>query len=177
MSGHSKWSQIKHKKAANDQKRSSIFSKLLRVISVAAKEESDPQFNPSLRSAIEKAKAANVPMDNIERAIKKSSEQSDVDTLLIEAYGPHSIAILIHALTDNRNRTVSELKKIITDKGGKWADPGSVMWAFEKDGVEWKPKFPQELSENQEQDVLSFLEVLDDHPDVSDMYTNTSLSL
>ncbi len=176
MSGHSKWSQIKHKKAANDQKRSAVFSKLLKLISVAARQESDPQFNPALRAAIEKAKEANVPSDNIERAIKKSSEQSNVDELLIEAYGPHSIAVLIAALTDNRNRTVAELKKIITDKGGKWADPGSVTWAFEKSGAEWKAQFPQDVSDEQEDSIISFLEALDDHPDVSEVYTNTSLT-
>src|SRR3989344_1522407 len=105
MSGHSKWHQIKHKKGAADQKRGVAFSKLLNAISVAAKTESNPDFNPRLRSAVEKARESNVPKDNIERAINKAKESSGLEEVLIEAYGPEGVAVIIEAITDNKNRT------------------------------------------------------------------------
>lgn len=175
MSGHSKWSQIKRKKGITDQKRGQIFSKLLRTISVAARGETNPDFNPHLRAAIEKAREQNVPQENIERAIKKSSEAKDVEGLVIEAYGPEGVALLIEATTNNRNRTVAEIKKIISDHNARWADPGSVLWAFEKEGGEYKPKFPQTISDTAQKQLFKLLEALDDHGDVNDTYTTADL--
>lgn len=176
MSGHNKWAQIKRKKEVTDKKRGQIFTKLLRAISIAARTEPNPQFNPTLRSAIEKAKEYNVPVDNIDRAIKKTQDVAQMSDLLIEAYGPEGSALLITAQTDNTNRTVAQLKKIISDHNGKWADPGSVMWAFSKDGMSWKPTFEQPISPEGEQSLLNLLEGLDDHDDVNEIFTNVTLS-
>lgn len=177
MSGHNKWTQIKRKKEATDQKRAAVFSKLLRAISVAVQQEPNPQFNPTLRAAIDKAKEYNVPLENINRAIHKSSDAKNFSPLIMEAYGPEGIAILVFALTDNKNRTVSEIKKILSDHGGKWADPGSVSWAFEQDGGVWHAKFPQSISPAAQEKLLLLMDALDDHGDVSDVHTSADLSL
>lgn len=176
MSGHNKWQQIKRKKGVTDQKRGQIFSKLLRMISVAAKEDSNPQYNPKLKAAIDKAKENNVPQENIERAIKKSQEISDLENLIMEAYGPEGTAFLIEANTDSRNRTVSETKKLLSDHEAKWADPGSVMWAFEKTAEGYQAKFPQKVSAQAEEKIIKLLEALDDHNDIDEIYTNADLS-
>src|SRR5277367_2681385 len=128
MSGHSHWAGIKHKKEITDQKRAKVFSKLLTLISAAAKTETNPDFNPRLRTAVAKAREATVPADTIDRAIKKASEEGDLDELLFEAYGPGGSAILAEALSDNRNRTVQEIKLILKEQNGKWAESGSVQW-------------------------------------------------
>src|SRR5579864_153859 len=111
MSGHSHWAGIKHKKEITDQKRGKVFSKLLAAISAAAKPEPNPEFNPRLRTAILKAKEASVPQENIEHAIKRAAEAgAALEELTFEAYGPGGVAIIIHAISDNRNRTVQEIK-------------------------------------------------------------------
>jgi len=180
MSGHNKWTQIKHQKESVDKKRGKVFSKLLNTVSIAARTDPNPQFNPRLRSAIQKAKEANVPNENIERAIKKVSEPGDnLNELVLEAYGPAGSAVLIEAITDNRNRTVAEIKKIISDCEGKWAEPGSVTWAFEKNqtegGTEWKAKFPQTLNESDFVKLKNFLDKLESHEDVQRVATSASL--
>lgn len=178
MSGHSHWSGIKHKKGAKDAKRGVVFSKLLNAVSVAAKSEPNPQFNPRLRTAIDTARGANVPNDNIERAIKKAADKSDnLEELVMEAYGPGGVAILIEAITDSRNRTVSEVKKIISDVGCKWAKPGSVLWAFNQlkpDEGNWTAKFPQALSDDDKEKLLSALEAIEEHGDVQSVFTNAN---
>lgn len=172
MSGHSHWAGIKHKKEITDQKRAKVFSKLLALISAAAKTETNPDFNPRLRTAIAKAKEASVPADNIERAIKKAAETKNLDELTFEAYGPGGSAILIEALSDNRNRTVQEIKLILKEHNGKWAESGSVLWAFEKSSEGWKAKFPQELPENDKSQLVRLLEAIDDNDEVQEVYTN-----
>ena len=137
MSGHSKWSKIKHKKGILDAKRGKVFSKLARSISVAARiSGSDPNFNPSLRLAIEQARSSNMPSDNIEKAIKKATgqDQEKLEELFIEAYGPGGVALLIETITDNKNRTINELKTILIKYSGKAAAEGSVLWLFKKFG-------------------------------------------
>ncbi len=173
MAGHSKWANIKHRKEREDNKRAKIFAKLSRAISVAAKDESNPEFNPSLRTAIEKARKQNMPQDNIERAIKKSSEVKNVEELFIESYGPEGIAIIIQANTDNKNRTVSEVKKILKDHDAKWADPGSVLWAFEQKDGNFEAKFPQEISEQSKDKLNKLIEDVFENDDVVEIYTNT----
>jgi YebC/PmpR family DNA-binding regulatory protein len=175
MSGHSHWSGIKHKKEAMDQKRGKVFSKLLAAISIAAKQEPNPQFNPRLRTAILKAKENKVPQDNIERAINKASEIKDLEELVMEAYGPEGAAILIEAVTDNRNRTVSEVKKILSDAGAKWAEPGSVQWAFNPLAGEkgWEAKFKQEFSPETKEKIAEITEKLNEHGDVQEVYSNS----
>ena len=177
MSGHSHWSGIKHQKAITDKKRAQIFSKLLVAISAAAKTETNPDFNPRLRTAVEKAREANVPAENITRAIKRASDQNKkLDELLFEAYGPGGSAILISAISDNSNRTEAEIKHILNENGGKWAEPGSVKWAFEVAGAaknEWAPKFPMQISKDDSQKLEALIEKLLDRDDVQEVFTNT----
>jgi len=174
MSGHSHWSGIKHKKELADQKRGKVFSKLLNAISIAARKEPNPQFNPQLRAAIAKAKENKVPQDNIERAVNRASEEKDLEELIMEAYGPEGSAILIGAVTDNRNRTISEVKKILSDAGAKWAEPGSVQWAFNPPAGEkgWEAKFKQEFSQEAKDKLNEIVEKLKDHDDIQEVYTN-----
>ncbi len=139
MAGHSKWAQIKHKKAKVDAKRGKIFSKLTREIMVAARQGGpDPDLNPRLRLAIERAKAHNMPMDNIERAIKRATggaEGVHYEEIVYEGYGPGGVAFLVIALTDNRNRTANEIRHLFSKHGGNLSTPGSVAWQFEDRGV------------------------------------------
>lgn len=175
MSGHSHWAGIKHKKEVTDQKRGKVFSKLLSAISIAAKSEQNPDFNPRLRTAVEKAKEAAVPQENIERAIKRASESGqNLEELTFEAYGPGGGAILIEAVSNNKNRTVAEVKKILSESSGKWAETGSVRWAF-KPGTErgeWIAKFPQELSGEDKIKLVALVSALEEHDDVQRVYTN-----
>ena len=139
MSGHSKWASIKHKKKAVDAKRGALFTKLTRAITVAAREGGgDAEGNPALALAVQKAKDASMPKDNIERAIAKGTgADADADAfeaVLYEGYGPGGVAVLVEALTDNRNRTGSEVRHIFTKHGGNLGEPGSVAWTFEKKG-------------------------------------------
>lgn len=138
MAGHNKWSQIKRKKARNDQKRGKIFSKLIREITVAAREAGgDPEFNPRLRLAIDTAKAENMPQDNIERAIKRGTgelEGASYEDVSYEGYGPGGIALYIQTTTDNQNRTVAELRHILEKHGGNLGTSGSVAWQFDRKG-------------------------------------------
>ncbi len=139
MSGHSKWSSIKHKKGAADAKRGKIFSKLIKEVTVAARlGGGDPNGNPRLRTAIQAAKAENMPKDNIGRAIKKGTgeiEGTSYEEVNYEAYGPGGVAILIDCLTDNRNRAVADIKYICDRYGGNLGEPGCVAWMFEKKGL------------------------------------------
>ena len=139
MSGHSKWSTIKHKKAATDAKKGAIFTKMAREIAVAAKEGGgDPTANFRLRLAVQKAREVNMPADSIDRAIKRGTgEQGGVhyEELRYEGYGPGGVAIMVDALTDNRNRTASEIRSIFTRHGGNVAEQGSVAWIFKRQGV------------------------------------------
>jgi len=140
VSGHSKWSSIKHKKGAADAKRGQLFSKLSRAIIVAAKEGGpDPAANLALANAIEKARSYSMPKDNIERAIAKGSgadaEGSSFETVVYEGYGPEGVAVLVEALTDNRNRTASEVRHLFTKYGGNLGTTGAVAWQFERKGV------------------------------------------
>jgi YebC/PmpR family DNA-binding regulatory protein len=139
VAGHSKWASIKHKKKATDAKRGQLFTKLARAIQVAAREGGgDPAGNAALATAIEKARQASMPKDNIERAIAKGTGAgADADTfeaITYEGYGPGGVAILIDALTDNRNRTSSDLRAAFSRAGGNMGEPGSVAWIFEKKG-------------------------------------------
>src|SRR5690242_7243438 len=138
MAGHSKWKQIKHYKAATDAKRGAQFTKLIREITVAAKAGGgDPAGNPRLRTAIEAARAASMPKDNIERAIKKGTgelEGVDYSEVTYEGYGPGGVALLIHAVTDNPTRTVAEVRSKMSRLGGNLGTPNSVAWMFEKKG-------------------------------------------
>ncbi|MEO9237519.1 MAG: YebC/PmpR family DNA-binding transcriptional regulator, partial [Jatrophihabitantaceae bacterium] len=159
MSGHSKWATTKHKKAVIDAKRGKMFAKLIKNIEVAARTGGgDPAGNPTLYDAIQKARKTSVPLDNIERAVKRGSGAeaggADWQTIMYEGYGPSGVAVLIECLTDNRNRAAGEVRIAMTRNGGNMADPGSVSYLFARKGVVIVPK--NGLSED---DVL--LAVLD----------------
>lgn len=184
MSGHNKWSTIKHKKGAADAKRGKIFTKIIKEISVAAKlGGGDPGANPRLRTAIDKAKGENMPKDNIERAIKKGAggmEGVNYEETTYEGYGPGGVAVLVEVMTDNRNRTVSDVRSIFTKCNGNMGETGCVSWIFDKKGLISYPKSvdfeklfetaleagAEDVSEQDEQlevitDPSSFIEVRD----------------
>ncbi|MCP2166620.1 YebC/PmpR family DNA-binding transcriptional regulator [Goodfellowiella coeruleoviolacea] len=145
MSGHSKWATTKHKKAALDAKRGKLFAKLIKNIEVAAKTGGgDPEGNPTLYDAIQKARKSSVPLDNIERARKRGAGEeaggADWQTIMYEGYGPNGVAVLVECLTDNRNRAASEVRTAMTRNGGSMADPGSVAYLFNRKGVVILPK-------------------------------------
>ncbi len=140
MSGHSKWASIKHKKAATDAKRGKQFTKLARAITVAAREGGgDPDANPTLATAVQKARDFSMPKDNIQRAIDRGTGEGGgaaaIERITYEGYGPAGVAILVEALTDNRNRAGSEIRHAFEKHGGSLGEPGSVAWVFEKRGV------------------------------------------
>ncbi len=154
MSGHSKWSSIKHKKGAADAKRGKIFTRLAKEISVAARDAGgDPDMNPRLRKAVSDAKAQNMPNDNIDRAIKRGTgeiEGVSYDEITYEAYGPGGVAILIETMTDNRNRTVAELRHLLSKNNGNLGESGSVSYMFDRKGyivVDKEKKSEEELFE------------------------------
>jgi YebC/PmpR family DNA-binding regulatory protein len=176
MSGHNKWSQLKHKKAITDSKKSKIFSKLVRFISVEAK-LSGGKDSPGLRSAIEKAKKVNMPSDVIERAIKKASEPgAHMDAVLYEAYGPGGVGIMIETLTDSKNRTVQDIKHILVKNGFTLAGIGSVVWSFAKEmtpeGIIWKPTTTIPLSDSDLELLEKLVDELEENDDVQEVYTN-----
>ncbi len=140
MSGHSKWSSIKHKKGAADAKRGKLFSKLARAIIVAARDGGgDPDNNPTLATAIQKAKDASMPKENIQRAIDRGTgagaDSAAIERIVYEGYGPAGVAVLVEALTDNRNRASAEIRHAFSKHGGSLGEPGSVAWIFEKKGA------------------------------------------
>ena len=139
MSGHSKWANIKHRKASQDAKRGNLFQKLVKAVIIAAKEGGgDPSMNMRLKAAIDRAKAASVPNDNITRGIKRGTgeiEGAQYEEIVYEAYGPGGVAILIEVLTDNRNRTASDMRALLTRNGGSLGEAGSVSWMFARKGL------------------------------------------
>jgi YebC/PmpR family DNA-binding regulatory protein len=166
MSGHNKWAQIKHKKAITDKKKGQLFSKLSKLISIAARKGTNPEMNIELKHAVEQARAVNMPNDNIERAIKKVGDKSaaQLEELSIEAIGPGGIALRIKAITDSRNRTIAEIKTILADHNSKMVNPGSISWMFNQ---------PAAITDPGTQDQIDKLfEALDDHDDVEDVVSN-----
>lgn len=231
MSGHSKWATIKRQKGLNDAKRGAVFTKLGNQIAIAARGGTDPTLNSNLAMVIEKAKAANMPVANIERAIKRVADKSasQLEEVVYEAYGPGGVGIIIEAATDNRNRTFPEIKTILSKNGGNIAEPGSVAFQFNRKGVihiqasgedallivldcgaedaeeqtgeiiaytdakslaavsaklkdaglkfdsaelQYVPNSQIEIPEEKQEKVLKVLELLEDHDDVLNVYTN-----
>lgn len=186
MSGHSKWANIKRKKAVTDVQKAKIFTKLARVIGIAARDKGpDPDKNPFLRLAIEKARAANMPGDNIQRIIKKYSgadNQEKYEEIVFEGYGPGGVALIIETITDSRNRISQEIRHILSSHGGNLATPGSVMWLFEKqkrEGAngesffEYSAKYPVAIEDSAIKEKLEALfEALDENEDVQEIYSN-----
>ena len=179
MSGHSKWATTKRKKAVIDAKRGKMFTKLIKEITISAREGGgDPAGNPRLRLAIDNAKSANMPQDNIDRAIKKGTGDSggaaEFFDQVYEGFGPNGEAFYIKVLTDNKNRTAAELRNIFSKHGGSLGGPGSTAYIFTPDPE--KPSYLVEINtENQMRSLKSILEDLDDNEDVQDMYFNFEL--
>ena len=174
MSGHNKWSKIKRQKEKTDGQKSKIFGKMVKLITVEAKKSGGNISSPGLKNAIEKAKAANVPNDNIERAIKKSTEGgATMDSITYEAYGPGGCAIIIETLTDNRNKAAQEIKHILSDKGFSLAAIGAASWAFERTpDMEWNPTSTIPLSEEDGEKLGELVDALEENDEVQDVYTN-----
>jgi len=173
MSGHNKFSKIKHIKAKTDAQKSKMFTKISNLISIEAKKANGNLESPSLKSAIEKGRAVNMPNDTIERAIKKATDNSLVlEPVLYEAYSKGGIAIIISALTDNRNRTSSEIKHILREYGSELSAQGSASWAFTKDHEGWKPNTTMPVSEEDAIELEKLIEALEENDDVHDVYTN-----
>lgn len=174
MSGHNKWSKIKHKKAVTDAQKSKIFGKLVKLIKVEAKASGGNIDSPTLRAAIEKAKAANMPKDNIDRAIKSASDSDNLIQATYEAYGYGGVAMIIETITDNTNRTGSEIKHMFTKRELSIASPGSATWAFTKIDSGWEPSQTVDVSEEDGKKLEALLEELDEHDDVEGVYINAS---
>ncbi len=176
MAGHSKWAQIKRGKAVTDAARSRVFSRFARHITLESKKNGGSVTAPGLKAVIDRAKAANMPKDNIERAVAKgiSKDAGELEEVIYECYGPGGTAIIIEALTDGRNRTTQEIKLIMTKNEIELAAPGSASWAFTKlPAGGFTPNEPlMDLSPEDEEKLGALLTLFDDHDDVQAVYTN-----
>lgn len=173
MSGHNKWSKIKHKKGATDAKKSKVFSKHARMIAIESKRAHGDKNAPGLRAAIERARADSMPNDNIDRAVHKGvgSESEALEERLYETYGPGGVALLLSILTNNNNRTSQEIRHLLSTLGSELAPPGSAAWAFRKTADGYTPITPTFLSDADGESLASFIEALEEHDDVQDVYT------
>lgn len=180
MSGHNKWSKIKHKKGAADAARSKLFSMLSKEITIQSKAAGGDVNSPTLKAAIDKAKKANMPKDNIERAVKKGvgGDAENYERVVYEGYGPGGVAMLITGITDNTNRTSNEVKHIFSKAGFSLGTPGSASWAFSKeeteDGIAWKANTPMDISDSEKESLEKLVENLEENDDIEDVFTNAS---
>lgn len=176
MSGHNKWSKIKHKKAATDAAKSKVFTKFVKLIQVESKKAGGNVNSPGLKAVIERAKKENMPNDNIDRAVKKgaSNESVAMDEVTYETYGPGGVAVIIEGLTDNHNRTAAEIKHLLSKNGYELAAPGAASWAFTKANGEWTPNQTVEISEEDGEKLSKLVDILDEHDDVQEVYTNAA---
>src|SRR3990167_5843814 len=174
MAGHSKWAKLKHTKGKTDAQKAKLFSKLVKIIGVELKKAKGDKTAPGVRAAVEKATAANMPKDNIERALSKN-DGAELESVTYEAYGPGGTALVIEAYTDNRNRTVQELKHLLSLNGGTLANPGAAMWAFSKNTEgKLEPLSPIELTDADNQKVANLMDALEEHDDVNEVYTSAA---
>lgn len=175
MSGHSKWSQIKRQKSVTDAAKSRVFSRYARLIALESRKANGVLSAPSLFVVIARAKAANMPKENIERAIAKgmSKDSGTMEQVTYEAYGPGGTAIIIDALTDNKNRTTQEIKHLLVLQGVELANPGAASWAFTKTHDGYTPNEPlMEVAGADEEKLSAILDALDEHDDVQQVFTN-----
>ena len=177
MSGHNKWSQIKHQKAKTDAQKSKIFSKLAKLITQEAKKCGGNVSSPSLKTAIERARAANMPSDNIDRAVKKAStENIDMEHITYEAYGPGGCALIIDVLTDNRNKAAQEVKHILALHGFSLVGIGAATWAFTSstnpEQNSWTPNTTIPISEENGVILNKLIEEMEENDEVQNIYTN-----
>ncbi|MCA9361588.1 YebC/PmpR family DNA-binding transcriptional regulator [Candidatus Kaiserbacteria bacterium] len=173
MSGHNKWSKIKHKKAATDAQKSKIFSKHSSLIAMESRKASGDVNSPGLAAAILRAKQDSMPKENIERAIQKGSgsDSASLEEVLYEGYGPAGVAMLITAVTDNSNRTTPEIRNIFSKAGLALGTPGSAAWAFTKTDEGYIPNNPMDISEEDGEKLANLIEKLEDNDDIQDIYT------
>ncbi len=176
MSGHNKWSKIKHKKAATDAQKSKVFSKLVKLIQVESKRAGGNVDDPGLRAIIEKAKKENMPKDNIERAISKGAGSDSValESITYEAYGPGGVALIIESLTDSRNRAAAEVRHILSKNGYELAAQGSALWAFTRSGSDWDATTTTPINEEVSEALEAIIEQLEECDDVQEVFTNAS---
>lgn len=174
MAGHNKWSKIKRQKGASDAQKSKVFSKLVRYITVEAKKSGGNVSSPGLAAAIKKAKEENMPNDTIDRAIKKATTDNSaaMENITYEAYGPGGCAIIIEALTDNRNKAAQEVKHILSKNGFELAAPGSATWAFVRENGEWVPQTTVQIGEEDGTKLSEIVDALEENDEVQDVYTN-----
>jgi len=174
MSGHNKWSKIKHKKEASDAQKSKIFTKYAKLIAVEAKKAGGDINSPGLKAVVDRAKKDNMPSDNIERAIKKATDAdiAAMEELVYEAYGPSGVALIITGLTDNRNRAAAEVKHILSKNNATLAAPGAAVWAFTKTDGEYKASTTVSLSEEDSLKLEALVEALEENDDVQGVFTN-----
>tara|TARA_B100002019_G_C20985971_1_gene458160 strand:+ start:65 stop:604 length:540 start_codon:yes stop_codon:yes gene_type:complete len=174
MSGHNKWSKIKHKKAATDAQKGKIFSKHSAMITMEVKKAGGDASSPSVLAAVERAKRDSMPKDNIERALAKGSGAGGdtLEEVMYEGYGPGGVALLIQAVTDNNNRTAPEIRHIFSKAGLELGTPGSAAWAFEKTDEGYKPSTPMELDDATGEKLAEFIEKLEDQDDVTNVFSS-----
>lgn len=180
MAGHSKWNNIKNRKGAVDAKRAKIFAQLAKLIRVAVKEgkSDNPQFNPGLRVVLDKARAANMPKENITRAIDRGMGRGpggQVQEIMYEGFGPHGVAVLVHAVTDNPTRTGADVRFIFSRNGGSLGGPGSAQYMFERKDGEYTPVMVMELGEAERSEVEELLEELAAYDDVEEVTSTLSM--
>jgi YebC/PmpR family DNA-binding regulatory protein len=173
MSGHNKWSKIKHKKAATDAAKSKIFSKHAAIIAMEVRKAGGDTTASGVLAVVERAKKDSMPKDNIERALAKGSGAGGaaLEEVMYEAYGPGGVAMIITAVTDNNNRTLPEVRHIFTKAGYQLGTSGSALWAFTKDGSRYIPQNPLELSDEDGEKLANLIEALEDQDDVQEIFT------
>jgi len=173
MSGHNKWSKIKHKKAAGDAAKSKIFSKHAALIAMESRKANGNIASPGLSAAIERAKKDSMPKENIDRAVAKGAggDGAKLEEVVYEAFGPGGVAMIITAVTDNNNRTAPEIRHIFTKAGLALGTPGSASWAFTKTADGYVPQNPMELSDDDGEKLANLIEALEENDDVQDVYT------
>lgn len=175
MAGHNKFSKIKYKKAATDKLKAQNFSKVVKLIQIAARKGStDPAMNPELRLALEKAKEVNMPKDNITRILEKAANTNG-QVIMYEAFGPEGVGLLIKTYTDNPNRTVADLRHLLSKNGGGLGASGSVIWMFEEitREQEYKVNIPIEISSETQDKLYNLLEIIEELDDVEEIWTTT----
>jgi YebC/PmpR family DNA-binding regulatory protein len=174
MSGHNKFSKIKRLKAKTDAQKSSVFTKFAKMLQMEAKKVNGNISSPSLKAVIDRAKAADMPNDSIDRAIKKAmgANEADMETITYEAYGPAGVAIMIEALTSNRNKAAAEVKHILSQNNTSLASSGSASWAFEKTAEGWMPKTMVVVPEEDVPKLEKLIDDLENNDEVQEIYTN-----
>lgn len=174
MAGHSKWAKLKHTKGKTDAQKAKLFSKMVKIIGVELKKAKGDKTAAGVRNAVDRALAANMPKDNIERALAKSDGR-ELEQVVYEAYGPGGCALVIEGYTDSRNRTSQELKHLLSLHGGSLATPGAAMWAFQKTAEgKLEPLSPVELSDEDAQKMAQLSDALEEHDDISEVYTSAA---